>query len=74
MGAISNDQIHISFMYLVFFMVSGSQNSGKHIFTNLLQDMIKGIPGWLSGLAPAFGPGCDPEDLGSPLSYLVINW
>ena len=21
-----------------------------------------GIPGWLSGLAPAFGPGCDPGD------------
>ena len=25
----------------------------------------KGIPGWRSGLAPAFGPGCDPGDPGS---------
>ena len=24
-----------------------------------------GIPGWHSGLAPAFGPGRDPGDLGS---------
>ena len=24
-----------------------------------------GIPGWRSGLAPAFGPGRDPEDSGS---------
>ena len=24
-----------------------------------------GIPGWCSGLAPAFGPGCDPGDPGS---------
>ena len=28
-----------------------------------------GIPGWRSGLAPAFGPGRDPGDLGSnPMS------
>ena len=26
---------------------------------------IYGKPGWLSGLAPAFSPGRDPEDLGS---------
>uniref|UniRef100_A0A8C0QYX0 Uncharacterized protein n=1 Tax=Canis lupus dingo TaxID=286419 RepID=A0A8C0QYX0_CANLU len=25
----------------------------------------KGIPGWRSGLVPAFGPGRDPGDLGS---------
>ena len=24
-----------------------------------------GIPGWCSGLVPAFGPGRDPGDLGS---------
>ena len=24
-----------------------------------------GIPGWLSGLVPASGPGCDSGDLGS---------
>ena len=24
-----------------------------------------GIPGWRNGLAPAFGPGRDPGDLGS---------
>ena len=26
---------------------------------------FEGIPGWRSGLAPAFGPGRDPGDLGS---------
>ena len=26
---------------------------------------VPGIPGWRSGLAPAFGPGRDPGDLGS---------
>ena len=26
---------------------------------------ITGIPGWRSGLAPAFGPGRDPGDPGS---------
>ena len=29
------------------------------------QNTDGGIPGWLSGLAPAFGPGPDPGDLGS---------
>ena len=30
---------------------------------------VAGIPGWHSGLVPAFGPGCDPGDLGSsPMS------
>ncbi|CAD7676900.1 unnamed protein product [Nyctereutes procyonoides] len=34
-----------------------------------LTRLILGIPGWLSGLAPAFYPGCDPGDLGlSPMS------
>ena len=27
--------------------------------------MLTGIPGWRSGLAPAFGPGRDPGDPGS---------
>ena len=27
--------------------------------------LIPGIPGWLRGLAPAFGPGRDPGVLGS---------
>ena len=30
-----------------------------------LEIAYRGIPGWLSGLAPAFGPGCDPGVLGS---------
>ena len=30
-----------------------------------LSDFSKGIPGWRSGLAPAFGPGRDPGNLGS---------
>ena len=35
-------------------------------FSNpLKKNVIVGIPGWCSGLAPAFGPGCDPGDPGS---------
>ena len=30
-----------------------------------LKKLIPGIPGWRSGLAPAFGPGRDPGDPGS---------
>ena len=29
------------------------------------ENTLFGIPGWCSGLAPAFGPGRDPEDPGS---------
>ena len=33
---------------------------------------LVGIPGWRSGLAPAFGPGLDPGDPGSnPTS---VSW
>ena len=32
---------------------------------DLINEKYKaGIPGWRSGLAPAFGPGCNPGDLG----------
>ena len=31
---------------------------------NLIKSIV-GIPGWRSGLAPAFGPGRDPGDPGS---------
>ena len=27
---------------------------------SIKNDLVQGIPGWLSGLAPAFGPGRDP--------------
>ena len=30
-----------------------------------IKKTMKGIPGWRSGLAPAFGPGRDPGDPGS---------
>ena len=30
-----------------------------------------GIPGWLSGLVPAFGPGRDPGDPGSSPTLAV---
>ena len=30
-----------------------------------LNNLTRGIPGWRSGLAPAFGPGSDPGDPGS---------
>ena len=31
----------------------------------VVKENESGIPGWRSGLAPAFGPGHDPGDLGS---------
>ena len=34
-------------------------------FKVVRQGLKLGIPGWLSGLAPAFGPGCDPGVLKS---------
>ena len=38
---------------------------GMQLVDSWLQDMLPGIPGWRSGLAPAFGPGRDPGDPGS---------
>ena len=32
---------------------------------NIRKQTTQGIPGWLGGLAPAFGPGCDPGVPGS---------
>ena len=29
------------------------------------KNIVEGIPGWRSGLVPAFGPGRDPGDPGS---------
>ena len=44
----------------------GNQNSSKTDARDLLaMKREKGIPGWRSGLAPAFGPGRDPGDPGS---------
>ena len=37
-------------------------------FVNHLRNRKRGIPGWRSGLAPAFGPGRDPGDPGSNLT------
>ena len=31
----------------------------------MIQKVVRGIPGWRSGLVPAFGPGRDPGDPGS---------
>ena len=36
----------------------------RHLFSPF-KTWFSGIHGWRSGLAPAFGPGCDPEDPGS---------
>ena len=39
---------------------------GKYIAIQAsIQKLERGIPGWRSGLAPAFGPGRDPGDPGS---------
>ena len=32
---------------------------------SVIKNQVPGIPGWCSGLAPAFGPGRDPGDPGS---------
>ena len=37
----------------------------KHMNKKLIKMHVMGIPGWRSGLAPSFGPGRDPGDLGS---------
>ena len=42
-----------------------SVHSGPCAFYDDLKKPESGIPGWRSGLAPAFGPGRDPGDLGS---------
>ena len=34
-------------------------------YYSTIKGIADGIPGWRSGLAPAFSPGCDPGDLGS---------
>ena len=39
--------------------------TGKKDGKEVCQNSKNGIPGWLSGLALAFGPGHDPGDLGS---------
>ena len=36
-----------------------------------IKNTLKGIPGWRSGLAPAFGPGRDPGDRGGELVVKV---
>ena len=42
----------------------------------LFKNHLTGIPGWLSGLAPAFGPGHDPGVPGSsPTSHIgLLAW
>ena len=37
----------------------------QHNIYIFISESALGIPGWLSGLAPAFGPGRDPGVLGS---------
>ena len=38
---------------------------GNKCYALLILNALAGIPGWRSGLAPAFGPGRDPGDPGS---------
>ena len=42
-----------------------SPMSGSSLSRVCLRFFLPGIPGWCSGLAPAFGPGRDPGDPGS---------
>ena len=37
----------------------------KHGTDTFLESLVGGVPGWLRGLAPAFGPGLDPGAPGS---------
>ena len=39
-----------------------------------LKNDFQGIPGWPSGLAPAFGPGRDPGDPGSNPTLAPGAW
>ena len=42
------------------------------IFTELKNMVFSGIPGWLSGLAPAFGPGIESH-VGLPAWSLLLS-
>ena len=46
-------------------MITTQKYIRNRITSLLLKKGTKGIPGWLSGLAPAFGPGHDPGVPGS---------
>ena len=46
-------------VFLLYFLIY------ELIYKVLKENPATGIPGWRSGLAPAFGPGRDPEDPGS---------
>ena len=40
-------------------------NTHQNVWNDFFKKLERGMPGWLSGLAPALGPGRDPGDLGS---------
>ena len=49
----------------MFRIVSSTGLNYSSYYTFGLKKRQTGIPGWPSGLAPAFGPGHDPGDPGS---------
>ena len=47
---------------LVYPGITGQGMDSREILKR--RKILGGIPGWRSGLVPAFGPGCDPGDPG----------
>ena len=54
--------VHIQ---IVFFTQPRPETQANIFICPLTIETVMGIPGWHSGLAPAFGPGRNPGDLGS---------
>ena len=52
--------LKVKFTKIAYGMADQSNTGGE-----LCLKSRRGIPGWRSGLAPTFGPGCDPGDPGS---------
>ena len=57
--------INIATNGLDFIPCMNSFNSLANVHNAAVKIQVQGIPGWRSGLVPAFGPGRDPGDPGS---------
>ena len=61
----SDHPLHILRPYALKLELNHNKKFGRTSNTWRLRTILLGIPGWRSGLAPAFGPGRDPGDPGS---------